>query len=73
LENNCYFLKVEGIEQYAFQAFADALESIPAALAENSGLFIYMSPADFKTRTISNLPADLKSAGRLKKSFLNKL
>lgn len=30
--------KVEGVEQYAFRAFADALESIPAALAENSGL-----------------------------------
>jgi T-complex protein 1 subunit epsilon len=29
---------VAGIEQYAFRAFADALESIPAALAENSGL-----------------------------------
>lgn len=27
-----------GVEQYAFRAFADALESIPAALAENSGL-----------------------------------
>lgn len=30
--------KVTGVEQYAFRAFADALESIPAALAENSGL-----------------------------------
>jgi len=30
--------KVEGVEQYAFRAFADALESIPAALSENSGL-----------------------------------
>jgi len=30
--------KIEGVEQYAFRAFADALESIPAALAENSGL-----------------------------------
>lgn len=29
---------VAGVEQYAFRAFADALESIPAALAENSGL-----------------------------------
>lgn len=30
--------KIEGIEQYAFRAFVDALESIPMALAENSGL-----------------------------------
>lgn len=30
--------KVSGIEQYALRAFADALEDIPAALAENSGL-----------------------------------
>lgn len=26
------------LEQYAFRAFAEALESIPLALAENSGL-----------------------------------
>lgn len=30
--------RVSGVEQYAFRAFADALESIPAALAENAGL-----------------------------------
>jgi T-complex protein 1 subunit epsilon len=30
--------KIKSIEQYAFRAFADALESIPLALAENSGL-----------------------------------
>jgi T-complex protein 1 subunit epsilon len=29
--------KIEGIEQYAVRAFADALEEIPLALAENSG------------------------------------
>jgi T-complex protein 1 subunit epsilon len=26
------------VEQYAFRAFADALDAIPLALAENSGL-----------------------------------
>ncbi len=31
-------LKITGLEQYAFRAFADALESIPLALAENCGL-----------------------------------
>lgn len=30
--------KVTGIDQYALRAFADALEDVPAALAENSGL-----------------------------------
>uniref|UniRef100_A0A7S1XSM7 T-complex protein 1 subunit epsilon n=1 Tax=Phaeomonas parva TaxID=124430 RepID=A0A7S1XSM7_9STRA len=30
--------QVSGIEQYAIRAFADALEDIPMALAENSGL-----------------------------------
>lgn len=30
--------KIAGLEQYAYRAFADALESIPLALAENSGL-----------------------------------
>jgi T-complex protein 1 subunit epsilon len=30
--------KVAGLEQYSFRAFADALDSIPLALAENSGL-----------------------------------
>ncbi len=29
---------VTGLEQYAMRAFADALEAIPIALAENSGL-----------------------------------
>jgi T-complex protein 1 subunit epsilon len=29
--------KIKGIEQYAVRAFADALEEIPLALAENSG------------------------------------
>ena len=30
--------RVAGVDQYSMQAFADALESIPLALAENSGL-----------------------------------
>jgi T-complex protein 1 subunit epsilon len=30
--------KIAGLEQYAFAAFADALETVPMALAENSGL-----------------------------------
>lgn len=38
--------KVETLEQYAMRAFADALETIPMALAENSG----MSPIDELTK-----------------------
>jgi len=30
--------KISSLEQYAYRGFADALESIPLALAENSGL-----------------------------------
>merc|ERR1712051_656701 len=30
--------KIKTVEQYAFRGFADALESVPLALAENSGL-----------------------------------
>lgn len=30
-------MEVKGVQQYAFRAFADALQSIPLALAENSG------------------------------------
>jgi T-complex protein 1 subunit epsilon len=29
---------VTGVDQYAMRSFADALEAIPMALAENSGL-----------------------------------
>ena len=30
--------QIKTVEQYAFRAFSDALESVPLALAENSGL-----------------------------------
>lgn len=30
--------KISSVEQYAVRAFADALEDIPSALADNSGL-----------------------------------
>ncbi|KAK6102489.1 T-complex protein 1 epsilon subunit [Brugia pahangi] len=44
--------KIEGIEQYAFRAFADALESIPMALAENSGLSSIGTVTDLKAKQI---------------------
>jgi len=49
---------IKTIEQYAFRAFADALESIPLALAENSGLAPIQTLTDIKAKQISeNNPA----------------
>jgi len=45
--------KIKGIEQYAVRAFADALDSIPLALAENSGLPPIETLADVKARQIA--------------------
>ncbi|VDN50721.1 unnamed protein product [Dracunculus medinensis] len=44
--------KIEGVEQYAFRAFADALESIPIALAENSGLSAIDIVTDLKAKQL---------------------
>jgi T-complex protein 1 subunit epsilon len=49
---------ISSLEQYAFRAFADALESIPIALAENSGLPPIQTLTDVKARQIQeNNPA----------------
>lgn len=45
--------KISTLEQYAFRAFADALESIPLALAENSGLSPIHALSDCKARQLS--------------------
>ena len=47
------YLKISSVEQYAVRAFADALEAIPTALAENSGLSPIETVADAKARQIS--------------------
>lgn len=44
---------VPGIEQYAIRAFADALEDIPMALAENSGLSPISEVTKVKARHLS--------------------
>lgn len=41
------------LEQYAFRAFAEALEAIPLALAENSGLSSVHALADVKARQVA--------------------
>ncbi|RNA05603.1 T-complex 1 subunit epsilon [Brachionus plicatilis] len=43
---------VASLEQYAMRAFSDALENIPIALAENSGLAPIETLADLKSRQI---------------------
>merc|ERR1712241_1599029 len=49
---------IKTIEQYAFRAFADALESIPLALSENCGLPPIETITDIKSRQVSeNNPA----------------
>lgn len=46
--------KEQGIEQYAMLAFADALEAIPIALAENSGLASIQHLAEAKAGQIKD-------------------
>lgn len=44
---------VSGIEQYAIRAFADALEDLPMALAENSGLNSIAEVTSIKARQLA--------------------
>lgn len=46
--------QLPSLEQYAFRGFAEALESIPLALAENSGLSAVHSLADVKAKQASS-------------------
>ena len=47
----CYSLS--GIEQYAIRAFADALDDIPMALAENAGLQPIVEVSNIKSRQLA--------------------
>ncbi|KAG8984910.1 T-complex protein 1 subunit epsilon [Tulasnella sp. JGI-2019a] len=59
--------QIPSIEQYAMRAFASALDAIPLALAENSGLSPIETLADIKSRQItegnSRLGIDCMSRG----------
>jgi len=59
--------KTPGVEQYAVRAFADALDQVPMALAENSGLSPLDSLTQVKSRQIAegnpHLGVDCKCAG----------
>lgn len=47
-----YPIQSPGLEQYAMRAFADALDSVPMALAENSGLSPIETLASIKSRQV---------------------
>jgi T-complex protein 1 subunit epsilon len=48
-----YWSQIPSIEQYAMRAFATALDAIPLALAENSGLSPIDTLADVKSRQVT--------------------
>jgi T-complex protein 1 subunit epsilon len=58
---------VVGVEQYAMRAFADALDTIPLALAENAGLSPIQSLTEVKSRQLReqnpHLGIDCNSVG----------
>ena len=60
-------LQSPGLEQYAMRAFADALDSVPMALAENSGLSPIETLASIKSRQVkeknSRLGVDCMQSG----------
>ncbi|KAL8691984.1 MAG: hypothetical protein Q9224_004056 [Gallowayella concinna] len=60
-------VKSPGLEQYAMRAFADALDSVPMALAENSGLSPIETLAEIKSRQVkeenSRLGVDCMQTG----------
>ena len=45
--------QIKTIEQYAFRGFASALESIPLALAENSGLDPIRTLTEIKAKQVA--------------------
>lgn len=51
--------KITGLEQYAVRAFSDALEAVPLALAENSGLSPIETVAEVKARQVKEKKASL--------------
>ncbi|XP_013176882.1 PREDICTED: T-complex protein 1 subunit epsilon [Papilio xuthus] len=59
--------KLSSLEQYSYRGFADALESIPLALAENSGLSPIDTLSEVKARQVSennsNLGVDCMGTG----------
>ena len=59
--------RVVGVEQFAMRAFADALDTVPLALAENAGLSPIQSLTEVKSRQFKeknpHLGIDCNSVG----------
>lgn len=55
--------KTPGLEQYAMRAFAEALDAVPMALAENSGLNPIATLAEIKSQQLK--AGDSRARGRL--------
>ena len=51
--------EIPSIEQYAMRAFANALDSVPLALAENSGLSPIETLAEVKSRQVKEKDSKL--------------
>jgi T-complex protein 1 subunit epsilon len=51
--------EIPSIEQYAMRAFANALDSVPLALAENSGLSPIETLAEVKSRQVKESDSTL--------------
>lgn len=47
-------VKTPGLEQYAMRAFAEALDAVPMALAENSGLNPIATLAEVKSQQVKS-------------------
>ena len=69
--------EIPSIEQYAMRAFASALDAVPLALAENSGLAPIETLAEVKSRQvnegISRLGIDCVGSGENGKYFFSLL
>jgi len=67
LEINKEADKISSLEQYAYRGFADALETIPLALAENSGLAPMQTLTEVKAKQVAdknpNLGIDCQNVG----------
>ena len=62
-------VKTPGLEQYAMRAFAEALDAVPMALAENSGLNPIATLAEVKSQQVK---ADASMKGKLGVDCMNK-
>ena len=47
---NALYFQISTLEQYAMRSFSEALESVPLALAENSGQAPIVTLAEVKSR-----------------------